>query len=242
MRRLLLILFIFSLSLPLFSQEEVSNQPKHAVKLNLLALPLRTFSGQYEIKVARKITFATTLNYMALGKIPYKDKISEWTEDDLSDIIIDQARMGNFSIAPEIRFYLSKKGAFSGFYVAPLVKYSNLQLELPIAYGESDVKAPFNGKIEAYSAGLQLGAQWKLFGPVGLDWWILGLTYGSSKGRLNYNQPLDQEAQAELSETLAELEVPMVDFDYEVTDQGARLLAKGPWAGIRAGLALTIKF
>jgi hypothetical protein len=216
--------------------------PNHAIKINALALPLRTLSGQYEIKIGKKATFATTVNYMALGKIPFKQLVLDWSNDDLGDLLIDQARIGNFSVAPELRFYLSKKGAFHGFYIAPMVKYSKLSLDLPIFYGENEVEAPFEGSIKAFSGGFLIGAQWKIAGPIGLDWWILGASYGSSNGQLSYNQPLNAEAQEEISNELANLDIPMIEFTHEVNDQGAKLLAKGPWAGIKAGLALTIRF
>lgn len=241
MKKLLLYGMLMCLSIPLWAQQEV-REPKHAVKINALALPLRTLSGQYEIKLARKITLATTVNYMALGKVPFKQQLMDWSDDDLGDILIDQARIGNFSIAPEIRFYLSKKGAFNGFYIAPVVKYSELKLDFPILYGEDEVEAPFAGGIKTYTGGLQLGAQWKIAGPVGLDWWILGATYGRSNGALHYNQPLPADAQAELRQELSDLDVPMISFEHEVNDDGAKLLAKGPWAGIKAGLAITIRF
>ncbi len=101
---------------------------------------------------------------------------------------------------------------------------------------------PLSGKLNTFTGGLLLGAQWKLGGKVYLDWWMLGPQYGSSDGTLDGKRALNLQEQQELRNQLQDIEIPFAETTTTVDANGARLDIKGPWAGLRAGLCLGIRF
>ncbi|HMK04917.1 MAG TPA: hypothetical protein VK489_12025, partial [Ferruginibacter sp.] len=86
------------------------------------------------------------------------------------------------------------------------------------------------------------GAQFKLSKAVYLDWWILGPNYGSSKGNLTGKKTMDAADQQDLRDELRDLDIPLTEYTYKVDGNGARIDFKGPWAGIRSGICIGIRF
>jgi hypothetical protein len=99
-----------------------------------------------------------------------------------------------------------------------------------------------SGKLNTLTGGLLIGAQWKLGGRLYLDWWMLGPQYGSADGKLDGKRSLSTDEQRELRLELQDLEIPFAETTTTVDANGARLDIKGPWAGVRAGLNLGIRF
>lgn len=93
-----------------------------------------------------------------------------------------------------------------------------------------------------FTAGIQLGVQWKLSKAVHLDVMLLGPQYGSSSGTIDGKKTLNTQEQAELRKELEGLEIPFVTTTTSVDGNGARLDFKGPWSGLRAGINLGIRF
>ena len=91
-----------------------------------------------------------------------------------------------------------------------------------------------------------IGAQWHLGKVVTLDWWILGAHYGKSKGILNGtpSSALTTEEQNNLREEITALndEIPLTKITAEVSANNVKANFDGPWAGVRAGLTIGIKF
>ncbi|MCC7379148.1 MAG: hypothetical protein IT255_07305, partial [Chitinophagaceae bacterium] len=81
-----------------------------------------------------------------------------------------------------------------------------------------------------------------LGGPVYLDWWILGPGYGTSNGKLTGSKNMTPSEQQELRDSFADTDIPLTKFTYTVNSTGATMDFKGPWAGIRSGLAIGIRF
>ena len=213
------------------------------LKVNLLALPLRNFSLAYEYKIARKITAGLGVRVMPRGGLPMRSSISNLIDDPETDRQLDNLEIGNVAFTPEIRFYMGKQ-AMRGFYLAPFARISTYTADMPLEFdvnGTTEVM-PLSGKLNTLTGGLLIGAQWKLGGRVYLDWWMLGPQYGSSDGLIDGKKALNAEEQQELRNELQDLEIPFTETTTTVDSNGARLDIKGPWAGLRAGLCLGIRF
>ena len=217
---------------------------KNMVKLNLFALALKNVSIQYERAVAKKVTVAATLRYMPTGSIPFKSTFKTLADDPETEKQLDDLRVGNFAFMPEVRYYLSKKGAFRGFYLGLYANIARYNTSIPFQYDDAGISKtiPMSGHLTAITGGLMIGSQFKLGGPVYLDWWILGPGYGSSNGKLTGNKIMDASEQQDLRDQLTDTDIPLTKFTYTVNGTGATIDFKGPWAGIRSGLAIGIRF
>ncbi|GAA4339784.1 hypothetical protein GCM10023149_50720 [Mucilaginibacter gynuensis] len=223
---------------------------KNLVKLNVTALLLKNISVQYERAVGKKISVALGVRYMPKSGLPFKSSFDKLIDDDETSRQLDGFKTGNISFTPEVRFYTGSKGVFRGFYIAPFAKISNYTAELPYYYTVYDAvtnvgteKSIFmSGNLKTFTGGVMIGAQWKLPKQFYLDWWIFGPSYGTSSGKLTGTAALSQQEQDELRSSLESLDIPLTKSTATVNNEGARLDIKGPWAGIRAGLAIGYRF
>ena len=172
-----------------------------------------------------------------------RNAISNAIDDPDTDRQLDNFETGNVAFTPEIRFYMGKQ-AMRGFYLAPFARISSFTAEMPFEFDVNGTTQtmPLSGKLNTFTGGLLLGAQWKLGGKVYLDWWMLGPQYGSANGLLDGKKALNAQEQTELRKELQDLEIPFAETTTTVDANGARLDIKGPWAGLRAGLCLGIRF
>jgi hypothetical protein len=223
---------------------------KNIVKVNLMALGLKNYSFQYERVLTKHISLGLGVRTMPSTGLPFQDLIVNQVADGDPDLeaSLRSFKAGNFAITPELRFYLSKKGYGRGFYIAPYYRYAKFTSEeFPINFdedggGTSTVR--LKGDITTHSGGLMFGAQWALGKVVTLDWWILGGHYGKSNGILSAipSPPLSNDEQQNIRETIADLELPLTTITSEVSANNVRILVNGPWAGVRAGLSIGIRF
>ncbi len=213
------------------------------LKVNLLSLPLRNFSLAYEHKIGRKVTAGLGVRLMPKGGLPMRNAISNAIDDPDTDRQLDNFKTGNVAFTPEVRFYMGKQ-AMRGFYLAPFARISSYTAEMPFEFDVNGVaqSMPLSGKLNTFTGGLLLGAQWKLGGRVYLDWWMLGPQYGSSNGSLDGKKTLNAQEQQALRTELQDLEIPFAETTTTVDANGAKLDITGPWAGLRAGLCLGIRF
>jgi hypothetical protein len=88
------------------------------------------------------------------------------------------------------------------------------------------------------------GSQWLIGRRLVLDWWIFGPQYGSGKGDFEgtSSKPLTQQEQDDLHQTLDDIDIPLTDKTVNVTANGASIKLSGPWAGIRSGISLGVRF
>jgi len=232
------------------SADTVQKGGLHIVKMNVAALVTKTFSFQAERAVGKKISVALAISGMPESKLPFTstfEDLADANDEDTRKAIRD-FRISSISVTPEVRFYLSKKGVFHGFYVAPFGRYAKYSVESPIQVTVAQLnqteRIVFNGDVKTFTGGVMIGAQWQLSKLVYLDWWILGPNFGSSSGSLTGVRPLNTLEQAELRNQLDDLldDVPLVNPTYVVNDNGANIKVKGQWAGLRAGLAVGFRF
>lgn len=222
-------------------------------KINLLALPLRSFSLQYERIVARKISLAFGVGIIPRGGFPLLGSFESYIGDEETFNQLKDARVGSTAVTASSRFYFGKHDGPRGFYIAPYLRYSTYGLSLDeYAYTitvetesgtyEETRNIALSGRVNGFTGGVLFGAQWRVAKRLYLDWWILGAAYGTANGKLDGAAALSSLEQQGLRESLDELEIPMVKTTATVNANGGRLDMNGPWAGIRSGLALGINF
>lgn len=241
-----LLLFAGSLS-ALHAQEatpKAAAEPErnNMLKVNMSALILKNISLQYERKISRKVTLALGAHVLPFGKVPFNGLVKQVVNDP--SVPIDDFRLGSSGITPEIRWYLSKRGAFHGFYLGAFAAFNQYKTDLPIQYDNDTKTGVFNGTLKTFTGGLQLGAQWNLGRRIYLDWWIIGPNVGQGKGTLAFAGVLSPTDQDDIRQAIEDVrdDFPVDAIEsYQVNSQGASIQVKGPWLGLR-GMAFNLGF
>jgi hypothetical protein len=242
---------IISFVLPLSALSQRHNQGNHIVKMNLPAIFINNYSFQYEYVVSRKISLALNTRLMPVSKIPFQSAFTQDVNVDDPSInnTLDLLRLSNVAVTPELRYYFSKKGYGQGFYVAPFFRYARYKIDdLQFEFDDTELDTTYmiklGGDLKTQTFGLLLGAQWNLGKHIVLDWWILGPQFGSSRGSITGNTDftMDASLQQSLRQEMDKVEIPFTKKEVTVTNNSAALDLTGPWAGIRAGILLGIRF
>lgn len=126
-----------SLALPAMAQNNV-------VKLNIFSPIVKTLNMSYE----RVISDNSSLQ---LGFF--------YTGAKSGDV-----KLSGFGITPEFRFFLSETPAPDGVYIAPWVRYQNLDADNPVDNA--------SGKLTSFGGGVIIGRQWIFKEIVSLDIFI----------------------------------------------------------------------
>ena len=221
-----------------------SRTKKNIIKLNLFALGLKNISAQYERSIGKKTSIAIGFRYMSEGSIPFKNTITDIIDDEETERQINNFKTGNFAVTPEIRFYLGHKNDSRGFYIAPYGRFARYTAKLLYEYDDAGVTKtiPLSGSVNTITGGLLFGTQWKIGKLVYLDWWLFGPNYGTSDGTIDGKKNLSTSEQQALRNDLDDLDIPLTKINYVVDANGATVNFNGPWAGIRSGLCIGIKF
>lgn len=213
----------------------------NAIKFNVSGLIVRNLSVQYERQMSNKTSLAVAVRNVPYGKLPFPNTISSLVGDN-PYIDFNKMKISSFGILPEARFYLGKKKTLLGFYLGVFANYTNYNTQLPVVYNNKT--GLFNGKINTYTGGVQVGWQFKIVKDFFIDLWIVGPNYGASSGSLDFIGSLTPSEQSTLR---TELEQIKNDVPYHfikaiyVNDNGAYINAKGPWAGLR-GLGINLSY
>ena len=225
---------------------------KNLIKVNVTSLFLNNYSFQYERAVGKKISAGLGFRFMPKSGMPLKSTIEKLIDDEETVKQLETFKTSNFALTPEVRFYLGKS-VYRGFYVAPYARIANFKADLPsfsytfegTANGQTVTQTetiPLSGNLNTVTGGLMLGAQWKLSRLLYLDWWIIGAQYGTANGNIKGSKTLSNEEQQALREELEDLDIPNIDTEVTVDASGAKVDMKGPWAGLRGGLAIGVRF
>lgn len=220
------------------------HEQKNVIKLNLFALALKSVTVEYERRISRKTTVALDLRVMPKSTLPFKSSFESSISDSTTKSQLDNFKTGNFAIMPQIRFYLSRRGAYHGFYIAPFFSYAHYTADVPYNYTDNgvDKTIPLAGTVNTVTGGIMFGAQWALGKTVYLDWWIFGPHYGGSSGSLVGRQSLSSSEQQALQSDFNSLDIPIANTTSTVDANGATLNFSGPWAGLRSGLCIGFRF
>lgn len=246
----LLFTLSFGWLMPLIAQNKGAN----IIKANIPALFFSNFSFQYERVTSKKQSFLFAVRFRPEGGVPFRKTVEDIVDDN--SIRVDLAKIGCFGFTPEYRFYVGKQQAPYGFYIGPLLNYNHYNGNLPINYNDYDDvnnqsierTAVFRGSVNSFTAGFQLGAQWKLSNKISLDWWIVGPNYGLSKGDFDFSGMLNDIEEISMDFELNKIKetIPLIkikDINVRENGTGASFKIDGPWAGIRAmGINLGYRF
>lgn len=230
-----------------FSQKQDSSlrARNNVLKINLSALAVKNISVQYEIKVGKRTSFTANAHVLPFGQLPFANTINDAIDDP--NIKFNEFKLGNTGFTAEFRYYVGKKGALHGFYIAPFINSNTYKADLPLSYSNDTKTGIFSGKINALTGGIQFGSEMSLGKRFVLDWWIVGPNYGQGKGDFSLATALSPTEQDEVRSELANLKddnvIGKVIKSYDVSSKGATVIAKGPWVGLRAfGINLGFRF
>ena len=140
--------------------QEFSDNKDNIIKLNVPALFLKNISLQYERKIGTKNSFLVAVRYRPKSTMPFQSTVEKLI--DQPNVRVDLFKMGNFGITPEYRFYLGKKKDLQGFYIGPFISYNHYKADVPVNYMGDAKTGLFTGGMNTFTAGFQVGAQWKL--------------------------------------------------------------------------------
>lgn len=226
------------------------NEKKNIIKLNLTSLIFKNISFQFERVLSRKSSVALGISIMPKSGLPFASTLKKQfgTNSDAARAI-DETKLSNLSITPEFRFYLGRKGAPKGFYIAPFGRYNQLKFDQFYRFTTSDLQqhvANIKGTINSIGGGLLLGTQWNLSKSMTLDWWILGPIIGSSNGTLAGTDPKGINNASDRTKVKTDIEttdIPGTKVEATVGVNQIDVKLSGPYYGLRAfGFALGIKF
>ena len=245
-RWMVLLCLLTSSTIALAQPVDLGNAEKpkrHFFKVNLAGISL---NGQYEWAFAKRFSVAVGYRALPKGKLPFR-KFIPTTDANMRESL-DKLIFSSSSFTPEIRIYTGKKGYGQGFYLAPFYRKAQYKARgLGIDYikdnGEKAI-IDMSGSINGETFGLMLGAQWVLGKHFCLDWQIVGPHIGKSKGGIygTSSIPLTTTEQTDMRQSLQSIDIPFTDETISVDATRSALEMKGPWAGIRAGVSLGLRF
>lgn len=222
---------------------KAQDNPKNIVKLNVLSAIGSTASVEYERSITSKFSLNGSFALMPNASLPFKSVFSKVTNDSR---VIQETNLGAFSMALEGRYYVNNKKTMEGVYVAPFAKFTRYNVDTQVDYNSSSGKdfIPVAGHFNAFSGGAALGVQWIFSNRMTVDWRIIGLSYGSSKGSLRGEKKLSAKDQKDIRDQLNDLsdKLPIVKLKNEVNADGVKSTIDGPWFGVRTGLSIGYSF
>ena len=228
---------------------KVKSKQENFIKFNLTSIPLKNYSLQYERTLSKRISIAASFRLMPSSTLPFKNQILKAVGDDPEAAnIINDSRLSNYAITPQIKFYLFGKGYGQGFYVSPFYRYANFKTnQFTFTYennlGEEN-KIHLSGEYTSNTGGIMFGNQWKIGKHFCLDWWILGAHYGTGSGKFvgTTSITMTQSEQDDLRAELEDFDIPLTDKTVLVNANGASVKLDGAWGGIVSGFSFGFRF
>jgi len=231
--------------------EKATSFENNIIKLNVTALFAKNFTFQYERIIKKYLSAAIAVRFMPNGSIPYKNFVyNQFGDGDpQAQETIDNLKINDFAITPEVRFYVGKKGFGQGFYIAPTYRYAKFNVSnIEYTYtdeNDEDQSILMAGKLSSNYGGFVLGAQW-LFGKhITLDWWIFGPLFGVENSDFsgNSNYKLTAEDKAQIEENFNDLNIPGTSVEVSFPDDySVDVQMHGPLYGVAFGLAVGFRF
>ena len=270
MRRIFTLLLTVLLPLSLAGQK-TKFTPEHwglvdgktVIKANITSPIFRNYSVAVERILSRGLGLQLGANIMPRGPLPLVpaggalQMESEW---------VNFFSLSSFSLTPELRWYTGG-GYGHGFYLMGYWRYERYRVgdygyhfdleRLPNGTTPQG-SAVLSGKLDTYSLGMGLGAQW-LFGRnknIVLDWNILGAHIGRGKlgADVVYHLQGGGQLPAESRETASrDILAPLSDLAFlnfdgargELDEANSTVRTQGigtPWAFFRMSLSVGFRF
>ena len=230
---------------------------KNLVKISIPIINFPAISFQYERHIWRKQAIGLSLIFVGKQQFPALKILAHRLDNDEDDYAKQQLKriqFENFSLTPEWKFYFGKE-VFQGFYIAPFIRYAHYKIKFPLQVLENKIEkhhrhVNFNGDFNTITYGVSIGAQWKIYKNVYLDWLIVGPHLGHAKNTLYANTKFSKAEQESILYSLNRLKQSIdneqigdkIHLNYEVNDDGAEIRFKNPWLGIRMQVGLAYRF
>jgi hypothetical protein len=257
MKKLLILSLFLACTLSVLKAQETPNNytiedkpSMNFIKLSLTTLPFKDFSLQYERVLSRRISAAASFSIMPERNIPFVDqviKMAEFDDPEAEDIIRDLL-ISSYTVTPEVRFYLGKKGYSTGFYLSLFYRYGHYEASnaaIPYTNDEDeDITINTGGSITSHTGGFLMGYQWALGKHMCLDWQMFGPHFGVSSGDFLGvpSTPLAAIDQADIEENFMKVESTLIKQTVDATADEVKMITDGPWAGLRFSLSIGVKF
>jgi hypothetical protein len=165
----------------------------NCVKISPISLLGGTIKVQYERVIHPKMTVGLHVRYT----LPKKYTSSFFYPNDAT---YTDLKFSALTLTPEFRYYV--KEAMRGFYIAPYLRYRQVNLDFgyPIPSNGVLTSGVFNGNFSAYGGGLMIGVHQHLGNNFSLDFSIIGLQIMKNKIDMSstYNLNLTAAEQADL--------------------------------------------
>lgn len=237
------------LGLPHVQAQVIPNRT--VVKINLSGVVIKSFTAQYERILNRHSSITLSASLSPNAPLPFKQALmDQYGENEDARRAINSTLFTKRIGTLEYRFYVAGH-APTGWYIAPFVRYINMDIAQDYTYTPSDdilhhanLKARFN----AGGAGVLLGYQWMFGKRVGLDLWLLGPFYGTNvKADFVGNDPLWPSLKpadvVKLEKDIENTKLPLYSVEATMNLPTITAHLDGPYYGIRAfGLALSYRF
>lgn len=255
MRKNLFAIFLMSLilcpALPTYSQStRTAGDFRNVLKVNLSSAALKNASLQYERAFGGRISFALGTSYMPKTGLPFANALMEqFGHNDDARTAIETTELTLFTFTPEIRFYTGANMAPSGFYVAPFVRFTYMELAQVYSFVASDgirYNPDVEGSLNYIAGGLLLGYQFPIGRRFNLDIWIAGPYVGAMSGDfigIDRNATMSNTVKNDLKNDIESFELPLTTIEATVGSDQVDVVLGGGVLGIRAlGFALGFKF
>ena len=203
-------------------------------KLNVAGLLVGSISLQDEVVFNERFSFALGYN-VSLSSLFFPKYILPDNPVNFGDMNIS-----GYSITPEFRYYFKAK-APTGYYLAPYFRYSNYSIDnLDVIYDTTTVveeTATLNGTYKQTAFGFLFGKQWEWGSHFTVDWWIMGIAFGSATIELNAAGDYSDQDISDINTSLQELSVPGT-LNYSVTNSLISVNYKQGFPAGRVGFAI----
>lgn len=223
-KSLLFLVFIFSTKGISQNNFHLSNAYNlNTIKVNVLGIPSNMISLKYErLLLDKTTTFNLGVNYMFKSKVPYLNMFDTFIDSDKTLETLSNTKVSNFSIIPEIRFYLTDVEA-TGIYLAPFLRFDHYKAAVDYHYQYYDTTQSIllNGSLNAFGIGFSAGKQWKLGDNWYIDWTVINLTYHANSGKFINETKLTPEEQYFIKHGLDSFTFKNAKTISEVNENGA---------------------
>ncbi len=248
----LILFFLASEATPPQPLGLIRADPKNVLKINLVPLLFKTYSIQYERTIFRNFSIGVQGGYnseLRLGT--YINKVLDTVSNARLMAVRAKVTMtelstsGNVYFTPEIRLYLSRKGAPNGFYIAPYLRFSTTNVNSTLIYKDSNnnnIPILFTGRMTSIHPGVLLGYQKSILKRLVVDFWLGGIQFGSSKATF------DAEADFKKLDQQGFIDFVHDNFKYGsstltiANDAHAQMQYTGKSSGFRIGLCVGFRF
>jgi hypothetical protein len=194
----ILVGFVLLIFEPLFSQNNGNWYSKHNnalnenfnldadYKKNVLKIdPGKLILGGINLSYERILSRNTSINFRAkfhpLGFVERTIDGFSVNGNDFTFKLTNRPQFYHIGFDTEYRFYINKKNAARGFYIAPYLHYLNYTGKFESNYTSkvSDLPVNIDGNLKTtmniWGIGTQAGIQWRINKRISIDWGVAGL-------------------------------------------------------------------